>query len=208
MQQRRVDQAENRRRRSDAQRLRQNRNGREARRLRKHAQRVAQILNQVFKERQTLLRVVILSHCAHPSELHHGLAPSLFHIHPRAQILLRLQGQMLLHLFPKPFVVSPPGGKILEPRQKPSRESHALIQAQKENNISHATAQLLLRAMSMQGSQISDKKFNPITTAQPTLGCRTPLHTAPSLFSGFGVRSGCHALTTSIQLTFSFCQPL
>jgi hypothetical protein len=31
---------------------------------------------------------------------------------------------MLLHLFPQPLVVSPPGRKILEPRQKPSQESH------------------------------------------------------------------------------------
>ncbi len=68
--------------------------------------------------------MVILSHCPHPSELHHGLPPCLLHIHPRAEILLRLPRQMLLHLFPQPFVVSPPGGKVLEPRQKPSQESH------------------------------------------------------------------------------------
>ncbi len=77
MQQRRIHQAENRRCRPDPQRHRQNRNRRKARRLRQHAQRVAQILNQVFKERQPLLRVVILSHCPHPSELQHRLPPRL-----------------------------------------------------------------------------------------------------------------------------------
>ena len=124
MQQRRIDQAENRRGRADPQGHRQNRDSRKPRRLGQHAYREARVLQQVFKKRQPLLCVVILSHCPHPSELHHRLPPCLFRIHPRAQILLRLQGDMLLHLLPQPFVVSPPGGKVLEPRQKPSQKSH------------------------------------------------------------------------------------
>jgi hypothetical protein len=100
MQQRRIDQAENRRGRADSQGHRQNRDSRKPRRLGQHAYREARVLQQVLKKRQPQLCMVILSHCPHPSELHHGLPPCLFHIHPRAQILLRLPRQMLLHLFP------------------------------------------------------------------------------------------------------------
>ena len=143
MQQRRIDQAENRRGRADPQRHRQNRDSRKPRRLGQHADREARVLQQVFKKRQPLLCVVILSHCPRPSELHHRLPPCLFRIHPRAQILLRLQGDMLLHLLPQPFVVSPPGRKVLEPRQKPSQKSHGKSSAFTSKNRADDRRRLL-----------------------------------------------------------------
>ncbi len=135
MQQRRVDQAENRRRRSDPQRHRQNRNRRKARRLRKHAQRVAQILNQVFTERQPLLGVIILSHCPHPAEPQHRLAPRLLCGHAGAQVLRGLQSDVLLHLFAQSPIALPSGNEICQTSQETSEEFHGRSSAFTSKNL-------------------------------------------------------------------------
>ena len=96
----------------------------EARRPGKHAQRVARVLQKILHQRQPLFRVIVFPYGLHRAKLQHRLAARLGGRHACAEILLRLPRQMLLHLFPQPLVVLPPGGEVLETRQKPPQESH------------------------------------------------------------------------------------
>jgi hypothetical protein len=57
--------------------------------------------------------VKVFPYGLHRAKLDCGLTARFGWRHTRAQILLDLQRKMLLHLFPQPFVVLPPGGKVL-----------------------------------------------------------------------------------------------
>jgi hypothetical protein len=85
-----------------------------------HSKSVAEIEEKILNKRKTLLGVVVLAYGLGRAKLQCGLPPRLGGRHAGAQILLSLQGKMLGHLFPQPFIVLPPGGKVLQPRQKPS----------------------------------------------------------------------------------------
>jgi hypothetical protein len=107
MQQRRVDQAEDRRGRSDAQRHGQNRNGGKARRLRKHTQRVAQVLHKILEEWKPLLGVIHLADRAQPAELQHRLTPRFHRRHSGAEILRRLQREVFFHFLAQSLIAPP-----------------------------------------------------------------------------------------------------
>ncbi len=124
MQERRVDHAEDGRGGADAQGHGQNRGSGKARRPGKHAQGVARVLEQILHQRQPLFRVIVFPYGLHRAKLQHRLTARFRWCNSGAKIFLRLPSQMLLHLFPQPLIISPPGGKVLEPCQKPSQGSH------------------------------------------------------------------------------------
>ena len=67
--------------------------------------------------------MILLAHGAHSAELQHGLPARLRRGHARAQILFRLQGDMLLHLLAQALIV-PSAEEIRHPGPETPEEFH------------------------------------------------------------------------------------
>ena len=68
--------------------------------------------------------MVLLADCPDRAKLQYRLAAGFGQRHTGAQILRRLQREMLFHLFPQPLVVASPRGEIRQTSQKPPQKSH------------------------------------------------------------------------------------
>src|SRR6202035_1898331 len=89
-----------------------------------HAKHIADIEKKIFRERKTLLGVVLLANGLGRTKLQCGLPARLDGRHAGAQVLLSLQGHMFGHLLAEALVGAPSGGEVREANEKAAQKSH------------------------------------------------------------------------------------